>query len=118
MNSRTNSVVSPVEVSAQPVTSQRARPYGASLLTTSLGDILIERLTRTYLDDELAAAHKSVEHTRPWMEWCRSDLTRAELEGMFVAIERAWEQDDHNAFAILDAKSNAFLGMVGLIGRP
>lgn len=83
-------------------------------MNTSLDDIRIERLTRKYLDDEFAAAQQSVDHTLPWMEWCRADLTRGELETIFVSIEEAWEQEEHYAFAILDTASTAFLGTVGL----
>ena len=83
-------------------------------MNTALGDIRIERLTRRYIDDELAAAHQSVVHTLPWMEWCRADLTRDELEPIFVAMEEAWERDEAYTFAILDTASNAFLGTVGL----
>lgn len=58
-------------------------------MNTSLDDIRIERLTRRYLDDEFEAAQQSVGHTFLWMEWCRADLTRGELEAMFVSIEEA-----------------------------
>jgi len=77
-------------------------------------NIRIERLTRQYLDDEVTAAHESVEYTLPWMEWCRADLTRDELEPIFVAMEEEWEQGESYTFAIIDTASNAFLGTVGL----
>jgi hypothetical protein len=48
-------------------------------MNTLFGAIRIERLTRKYLEDELEAAHQSVTHTSSWMEWCRADLTRDEL---------------------------------------
>jgi ribosomal-protein-serine acetyltransferase len=83
-------------------------------MNQSLSDIRIERLTRKYLDDELAAAHQSVEHTLPWMEWCRADLMRDELEPIFIAMEEEWEQGVSYTFAVLDAASNTFLGTVGL----
>ena len=83
-------------------------------MITLLSDIRIERLTRKYLDDDLAAAHQSAEYTQPWMEWCRADLTRAELEPVFASIEEEWEQGESYTFAILDSASNAFLGTVGL----
>lgn len=79
-------------------------------MNISLDDVRIERLTRKFLDDELEAAHQSIEHTYPWMEWCDADLTREELEGVFISIEEAWEQGDHYAFAILGTTTNAFLG--------
>jgi RimJ/RimL family protein N-acetyltransferase len=83
-------------------------------MNTSLGDIRIERLTRQYLEDELEAAHQSVEYTLPWMEWCRPDLTRAELEPIFMAMEDDWDREEAFTFAILDVSSNVFLGTVGL----
>lgn len=83
-------------------------------MNTSLDDIRIERLTRQYLDDELEAAHQSVEQTLPWMEWCRADLVRAELEPIFMAMKYDWDREEAFTFAILDASTNVFLGTVGL----
>ena len=83
-------------------------------MTKPLSDIRIERLTRRYIDDELAAAHQSVEQTLPWMEWCRADLTRDELEPIFISMEEEWDAGESYTFAILDTTSNAFLGTVGL----
>ena len=83
-------------------------------MNTSIDDIRIERLTSKYLDDEFAAAQQSVGHTFPWMEWCRIDLTRDELEPIFASMEEAWEQEEAYTFAVLDTVSNMFLGTVGL----
>ena len=83
-------------------------------MTGPASEIRIERLTRKYLDDELAAAHQSIEQALPWMEWCRADLTREELEPIFISMEEKWEAGASYTFAILDTASNTFLGTVGL----
>ena len=81
-------------------------------MSTFLDDIRIDRLTRKYLDDELAAAQQSVEYTLPWMEWCRADLTRDELEPIFVSMEEAWEQEEAYTFAILYGLRSAQEGVL------
>lgn len=45
-------------------------------MNKSSNDIRLERLSRKYVDDELAAAQGSVVRTLPWMEWCRANFTR------------------------------------------
>ena len=49
-----------------------------------------------------------------WMPWCYENYTLAESEDFIKKIEKNWQNEMIFGFAIFDAKTNDFLGGIGL----
>lgn len=60
------------------------------------------------------AARESMEELCAWMTWCRPDYTLADARAFVAGCAAAWERGEHFSFAILDQRTHAFLGSVGI----
>jgi ribosomal-protein-serine acetyltransferase len=60
------------------------------------------------------AARASVNEIYPWMEWCHPDYARAESEHWVRICKQAWKEGTAYDFGIFDARTDEFLGGVGL----
>ncbi len=49
-----------------------------------------------------------------WMPWCHNDYTIAESESFIQSVVESWQTETEFGFAIFDAKTDEFLGVVGL----
>jgi ribosomal-protein-serine acetyltransferase len=60
------------------------------------------------------AARESVSEMFPWMQWCHENYSLDESTAFVLSRKAAWDQKSEFDFAILDVKTQTFLGGVGL----
>jgi ribosomal-protein-serine acetyltransferase len=61
-----------------------------------------------------AAARESINEMVDWMPWCHQNYSLEETTAFILSCEAAWNQKKEFGFAILDARTDEFLGGVGL----
>jgi RimJ/RimL family protein N-acetyltransferase len=73
---------------------------------------------RRYRTEDIArlfeAAHESVNELFPWMPWCHPNYSIEESSAYISSREAVWNQKTEFDYAILDVKTDRFLGGVGL----
>ena len=66
------------------------------------------------VDPLLEAVQESIAEISPWLPWCHAAISKEELAG-FVEISRnGWKERSQFQFAILDARTDTFLGGISL----
>ena len=60
------------------------------------------------------AARESINEMAAWTMWCHPNYTIEESRSFVLSCEAAWSQRTGFSFAVLDARSDLFLGVVGL----
>ena len=60
------------------------------------------------------AVRESVESVSEWMSWCHPRYSFADSQAFAQSRDAEWDKGDHYSFAIVDAASKQFLGVVGL----
>ncbi len=77
----------------------------------------VVRIRRYCAEDiplQFEAARESVNEMFAWMPWCHQNYSLEESAAFILSREAAWNQKTEFDFAILDVKTNRFLGGVGL----
>jgi RimJ/RimL family protein N-acetyltransferase len=79
------------------------------------GRILIRPLCADDVDAVYEAVRESINEVAPWMPWCHPDYSRDETSAFIRSLADAGDADGQEyGFAIVDAKTGAMLGGVGL----
>lgn len=60
------------------------------------------------------AARESVLALSPWLPWCHADYSMEESLEWIVRCRQLWDQGQEYHYGVFDAKTDAFLGGVGL----
>ena len=80
----------------------------------SNGEVRIRRYCTEDIPHLFEAARESVNEMFTWMPWCHPNYSIAESTSYIVSRDAAWNQKSDFDFAILDARTERFLGGVGL----
>jgi RimJ/RimL family protein N-acetyltransferase len=78
------------------------------------GNITIRPVGADDVDAVFEAVRESINELAPWMQWCHADYARDETVAFIATVPDNWSTDQAYTFAILDARTKAFLGSVGL----
>lgn len=78
------------------------------------GNILLRPFRADDVDAVFEAVRESISELAPWMQWCHTDYARDETVAFIATLPDNWSTDQSYTFAIVDARTNAFLGSVGL----
>jgi ribosomal-protein-serine acetyltransferase len=60
------------------------------------------------------AAHESLATVGAWLPWCRPDYSLADCNAWIALAQNRWHDGIEYAFAIVDARTDALLGSVGI----
>jgi ribosomal-protein-serine acetyltransferase len=78
------------------------------------GNISIRPFRADDVDAVFEAVRESINELSPWMQWCHPDYSRDETRAFITSRPDDWSTDQAYTFAIVDARTGAFLGSVGL----
>jgi RimJ/RimL family protein N-acetyltransferase len=78
------------------------------------GNILLRPFSANDVDAVFEAVRESANELMPWMAWCHADYSREETEAFIKTRPDDWSTDQAYTFAVVDARTGAFLGSVGL----
>jgi RimJ/RimL family protein N-acetyltransferase len=78
------------------------------------GNILVRPFRADDVDGMFEAVRESIDELAPWLAWCHPAYSREEASAFIHSLDDASSAKDNHAFAVCDARTNAFLGGVGL----
>jgi ribosomal-protein-serine acetyltransferase len=80
----------------------------------SNGHILIRPFRAEDIDPMCQAVRESITEVSPWLPWCHPDYRIEDSQAFVMSRESAWKNEDEYSFAVCDARTQMFLGGVGL----
>jgi RimJ/RimL family protein N-acetyltransferase len=78
------------------------------------GELTLRPLERDDRDPMYAAVMESRVEVSRWLPWCHPGYNIAETEAFIESCITAWAQQAHFPFAIFDARSQQYLGGIGV----
>ena len=78
------------------------------------GRILLRPYRLTDTEPLYEAVRESVVELEAWMPWCDASYSRLQSESWLKCCDKAWAEGTAYEFAIMDSKTNGFLGACGL----
>ena len=78
------------------------------------GNILIRPFRAEDIQKVFEAVRESINEVAPWLPWCHAGYQVEETTEFILSRDVAWKNDTEYGFGIFDAKTEKFLGGVGL----
>lgn len=78
------------------------------------GSILLRPFSADDIDSVFEAVRESMKEIGAWMSWCHQDYSRDEAAAFILSRPEAEKTAEEHSFAIVDAKTGAFIGSAGL----